>query len=76
VEKYGRGGQATDENIIRRMRTSCWITKATDTLRIVNTYCFSMSKVVTRTRLSVTLHIYGLSSSLLCSLDLVFEVLG
>jgi hypothetical protein len=31
VEKYGRFGQATDDNIIRRMRFACWITKATDT---------------------------------------------
>jgi hypothetical protein len=30
VEKYGRDGQATDENK-RRMRFACWITKATDT---------------------------------------------
>ena len=31
MEKYGRAGQATDDNIIRRMRFACWITKATDT---------------------------------------------
>jgi hypothetical protein len=31
VEKYGTARQATDENIIRRMRFACWITKATDT---------------------------------------------
>jgi hypothetical protein len=31
VEKYGTAGQATDDNIIRRMRFACWITKATDT---------------------------------------------
>jgi hypothetical protein len=31
VEKYDTAGQATDGNIIRRMRTACWITKATDT---------------------------------------------
>ena len=30
-EKYGTAGQATDDNIIRRMRFACWITKATDT---------------------------------------------
>jgi hypothetical protein len=30
VEKYGRIRQATDVNIIRRMRVACWITKATD----------------------------------------------
>jgi hypothetical protein len=31
AEKYGTAGQATDDNIIRRMRFACWITKATDT---------------------------------------------
>jgi hypothetical protein len=30
VEKYGTAGQATDDNIIRRMRFAWWITKATD----------------------------------------------
>jgi hypothetical protein len=31
VEKCGAAGRATDGDIIRRMRTACWITKATDT---------------------------------------------
>jgi hypothetical protein len=31
VEKYGTARQATDDNIIRRMRFALWITKATDT---------------------------------------------
>jgi hypothetical protein len=31
VEKYGTARQATDDNIIRRMRFACWVTKATDT---------------------------------------------
>jgi hypothetical protein len=59
VEKYGSAGQAADDNIIRRMRIACWITKATDThtLRICNTYCFSTAKVVTRTRLNVTSYV-------------------
>jgi hypothetical protein len=30
-KKYGTARQATDENIIRRMRIEGWITKATDT---------------------------------------------
>ena len=34
VEKCCRTGQATDDNIIRRMRFACWITKATDTQNI------------------------------------------
>jgi len=31
VKKYGTARQATDNNIIERMRTACWITKVTDT---------------------------------------------
>jgi hypothetical protein len=31
VEKYGTARQDTDDNIIRRMRLACWITKDTDT---------------------------------------------
>jgi hypothetical protein len=31
VKKYGTARQATDDNIIRRMRFACRITKATDT---------------------------------------------
>jgi hypothetical protein len=31
VEKYGRFGQATADNIIRHMRFACWIIKATST---------------------------------------------
>jgi hypothetical protein len=31
MEKYGRAGQATDDNIIRRMRIACWVTKDTNT---------------------------------------------
>jgi hypothetical protein len=30
VGKYGRAGQATDDNIIWRMRVACWIPKARD----------------------------------------------
>jgi hypothetical protein len=31
MEKYGKPREATDGNIIRRVRILCWITKATDT---------------------------------------------
>ena len=30
--KYGTAGEATDDNITRRMRIACWITNATDIL--------------------------------------------
>jgi hypothetical protein len=59
-KNFGPAGQATDDNIITRMRIACWITKATDTLRSSNIPCFSRSTMVTRTRLSVTLHVHCL----------------
>jgi hypothetical protein len=31
VQEYGRAWHATDDNIIRRMRFPCWLTKATNT---------------------------------------------
>jgi hypothetical protein len=31
VEKVGRDGQATDDNIIRRLRFACWVNEATIT---------------------------------------------
>jgi hypothetical protein len=54
VEKYGTARQATDDNIIGRMRFACWITKATDThSEYGNTSCFSTAKMVTRTHLNI-----------------------
>jgi hypothetical protein len=61
VEKYDTARQATYDNIIQRMRFACWITKATDTLRMCNTYCFSTATTVTRTLLNVTLYVHCLS---------------
>ena len=49
AKKYGRANQATDDNMIRRMRFACWGYR--HRLRICYTYCFSTIKVVTRTRL-------------------------
>jgi hypothetical protein len=31
MEKYGTARQATENNVIRRMRFACWITRAADT---------------------------------------------
>jgi hypothetical protein len=53
VEKYVIAGEATDDNTIGRMRFGCWITKATHTLKICNTDCFSTKKLITRTRLNI-----------------------
>jgi hypothetical protein len=65
VEKYGTARQATDGNIIRRMRFPCWINNATDTLRIYSISYICTAKMVTRTRLNVTLYVYWLSSTFL-----------
>jgi hypothetical protein len=55
VKKYGTARQATDDNIIWRMRFACWINKAADTYsENVILIAFSTVKMVTRTRLSVT----------------------
>ena len=52
---HGTNGQATDDDIIRRMCFACWITKATNTdSEYVTPFCFSMAKMVTRTRLNIT----------------------
>ena len=44
---------ARDDNTLRRMRTACWITKATGT-QTCHTYCLSTATVVARTDLYVT----------------------
>jgi hypothetical protein len=54
VEICGTDRETTENNMIGRMRFACWITKAKDTLKLYNTYCFSAAAMVARTRLSVT----------------------
>jgi len=54
VKKNDKAGQATDDTIIRHIRIAYWVTKATNTLRISNTYCFSMATIVTREHPNVT----------------------
>ena len=42
VGKCGTTKQATDENILPRMRIACWITKVTDIyIQVCNNYCLS-----------------------------------
>jgi len=43
------------------MHVASWITKATNTIMIYNTYCFSTATVVARTHLSVMLYVNCLS---------------
>ena len=55
VGEYGTAGQATGDNIIRRMRLECWLTNATD-VRICN-----IISIIMRTLLNVTLYVHCLS---------------
>jgi len=50
---------ATVDNITWRMRIECWITKVADT-RMCSACCFSTSKIVARTRPSVTFYVHCL----------------
>jgi hypothetical protein len=54
-------GQATDDNISRRTRFACRVTKATDTYSERYTYCFCTAIMITRTRFRVTLYVSRLS---------------
>jgi hypothetical protein len=62
VEKYGTAGQATDDNIVRRMRFACRIVQASiHTLILSNSYSVFTVTLVTRTRIGVMLHAHCLS---------------
>jgi hypothetical protein len=50
-----------DDNTIRCMRFSYWISDSTNTLTIFNTHHFSVAKIVRRARINVTLYIHRLS---------------
>ena len=60
MEKYGRTGQATDDNMAHAL---CVLDDegCRHTLRICNTYCFSTATMVARTHVNVTLYILCLS---------------
>jgi hypothetical protein len=54
VQKHDTAGQATDDDITRRMRFACWISKATDTHReYVILICVS-AIMVARKRFDIT----------------------
>jgi hypothetical protein len=62
-EKYSTARQATDDNIIQRMRFVCWKTKTTDTYAYAHGIC-NTATMVTRTHLNVTLQVHCLCRSL------------
>ena len=43
------------------MHIACWVPKATNTLLICNTSCFSVAAMIARTHLDVTIYVYCLS---------------
>jgi len=56
-KKYGKTGQATDDDIKWRTRLACWLPKATDThSEYVSTYRFATAKIVTLTLVDITLY--------------------
>jgi hypothetical protein len=58
MEKYGKATQATDDNIMRRMRFACWITKATDAnSEYALLIAFPITKMVTLMRLKITFYV-------------------
>ena len=50
-------GWGRPQMTVRRMRIECWITKATHTLIVCNTYCFSAT-MFARMRLNVSLYVH------------------
>ena len=56
VVKEGRPQMTTWRRCI-----ACWVTKATNTIRMCNTHYFSTVTMVARTRVNVTLYVHCLS---------------
>jgi hypothetical protein len=54
-KKFCGAGEATDDNIIRRIRFACWKNKAKSAHLICNSYHFSTITMVTRNHLNVML---------------------
>ena len=59
-KRCGTVRQATGDSIIRLIRLACWITRL-HKHRICQTYCFSTTKEVTRTRLNFVLCVHFVS---------------
>ena len=73
VEKYEVARQATGDNIIGRMRISCWMTKATDTQLCVTVIALPRQKWLCEHATMLLLHVQCLScffTSECCSPDI------
>ena len=63
MEKYGTDGQATDDDIIGRMRTVCWIPKATNThSEYVTLIAFSTATILQERASILRQYVHCLSS--------------
>jgi hypothetical protein len=62
LDKYCKENQADILCSIRRVRFACWLTKTTHThslsLRICDTFCFSVVKIFSRTGLNFALYVH------------------
>jgi hypothetical protein len=66
VEKYRTAGQATDDNMVRRMRFAWWVTKVTNThSQYVILIAFPRQQWL-RERVSLLLYVHLTSSAVLC----------
>jgi len=75
VEKYCRGGHATDDNMAHaHCMLDTWGYRYT--LRMCNSYCISTARVVARTRLGVTLEVLCLPCCISSHLLFVLEQAG
>ena len=61
LKKYDTARQVTCDYSILHMTFAWWTPKATQTLRICNTYCFFTVTMFKRTRLYITLYAHCLS---------------
>jgi hypothetical protein len=50
---------------IRCIQIACWVPKATNTLTVCNTHCFSTTTVVAGSLLNATLHVHCLCREML-----------
>jgi len=61
VEEYGRPGQATDDNIIRRMSFARWIIKVTDTHSAYVKIIAFIGAIVSQSASTLPLYVHSLS---------------
>ena len=61
MEEYGRHGQATDDNIIGRMRFACWLIDARDTHSEYVIIIVFIATTVSQSASTLPLYVHSLS---------------